>query len=377
MKEVSDMNRIYLDYNASTPIDPLVKKVMVDAMELYGNPSSIHWAGVQSQAVIQRAREQVANLLECSPSQIVFTSGGTESNNLALIGVYQALRSRGNHIITTQVEHPSILNVCKYLETRGARVTYVEVDHEGIVSAEHIAREITDQTILISVMHANNEVGSIQPIKEIGTIARLREIAFHSDAAQSAGKISTRVDDMQVDLLSIAGHKLYAPKGVGVLYIRDRAKLSPIIHGAGHEGGLRPGTENIVQIAALGKACEIAKERVNEQDQIRELTNYLWNELLNAFGNLVVRNGHPIERLPNTLNVSFAGKKGFEILSNIPLIAASAGSACHSGSTTISPVLKAMRIEPEIALGSIRFSLGYATTQDEIDNVVEWLEQSI
>lgn len=186
------MNRIYLDYNASTPIDPLVKKVMVDAMELYGNPSSIHWAGVQSQAVIQRAREQVANLLECSPSQIVFTSGGTESNNLALIGVYQALRSRGNHLITTQVEHPSILNVCKYLETRGARVTYVEVDHEGIVSAEHIAREITDQTILISVMHANNEVGSIQPIKEIGTIARLREIAFHSDAAQSAGKISRK-----------------------------------------------------------------------------------------------------------------------------------------------------------------------------------------
>ncbi|MEX1028646.1 MAG: cysteine desulfurase family protein [Paenibacillaceae bacterium] len=371
------MNKIYLDYNASTPVDSLVKKVMVDAMELYGNPSSNHWAGVQSQQVIQGAREQVANLLGCSPSQIVFTSGGTESNNLALIGVFQALRSKGNHIITTQIEHPSILNVCKYLETQGARVTYVEVDRFGRVSPEHIDREITDQTILISVMHANNEVGTIQPIKEIGQIANLREITLHTDAAQSVGKIPTRVDDMQVDFLSIAGHKLYAPKGIGALYVRDRAKLSPILHGAGHEGGIRPGTENIVQIAALGKACEIAEWRINEQDQIRELTNYLWNELQIAFGNRVVRNGHPIERLPNTLNVSFVGRKGFEILNNMPEIAASAGSACHSGSTTISPVLKAMRIDPEIALGSIRFSLGCATTQDEIDNVVEWLEQSI
>lgn len=310
------MNNIYLDYNASTPIDPLVKKIMLETMGVYGNPSNNHWAGVQSQVVLQRAREQVAKLLGCFSSQIVFTSGGTEANNLALIGQFQALRNRGNHIITTQIEHPSILNVCKYLASQGARITYVEVDRLGRVSPLTIEREITDQTILISVMHANNEVGTIQPIKEIGRIAKQREIAFHTDAAQSVGKIQTHVDEMEVDFLSIAGHKIYAPKGIGALYIRDRSKLSPIMHGAGHEGGLRPGTENIVHIAALGVACEIAEERKNEQDRIRKLTDYFWNELQKKFDGRVVLNGDPVERLPNTLNVSFVGVKGFEVLQN-------------------------------------------------------------
>lgn len=364
---------IYLDFNASTPIATEVAEAMKPFLsQHFGNPSSHHWAGVPAKEAVEQARRQVADLLQCRPSEIIFTSGGSESNNHAIKGIFFTLKEKGNHIITTQIEHPAIINPCRFLEKLGAEVTYIGVDQYGRVDPEEIEKAITSKTIFITVMHANNEVGTIQLIEEISRIARKHGILFHTDAAQSVGKIHTKVDELGVDLLSIAGHKLYAPKGVGALYIRNGTFIEPLIHGAGHESGRRAGTENILLIIGLGKACEVAKKYLNDLKMI-DLRDRFWGLLKNNFGSKVVLNGHPTHRLPNTLNVSFVGRIGGEILSQLNGVAASTGAACHSGSVELSPVLKAMRISSDVGMGAIRFSLGRTTTLDEIERVANLL----
>lgn len=372
--EVSKMKRIYLDYNASTPLAPEVIKALEPFLTAhYGNPSSQHWAGKPAREAVERARGQVADLLGCSPEEIVFTSGGTESNNHAIKGAYFALQHKGNHIITTQVEHPATLQPCKFLERLGAAVTYLPVDSTGMVDPDAVRKAITARTVLISVMHANNEVGTIQPIAEISHIAREREILFHTDAAQSIGKISAKVSELGIDLLSIAGHKVYAPKGVGVLYIRKGTKLEPLVHGAGHESGRRAGTENVILDVALGAACELAGSWIG-MPEVRKLRDFFWSRLDALLGKSVSLNGHPTERLPNTLNVSFVGQSAADVLSKLEGVAASTGSACHEGSVKLSPVLKALGIKKEVGLGAIRFSLGRGTTRSEIDYVIDQLQ---
>jgi cysteine desulfurase len=321
---------------------------------------------------VEKARTQVAALLHCSSHEVVFTGGGSESNNHALKGVFFAQGGRVGHIVTTQIEHPAVVNPCRFLERFGASVTYLPVDRFGLVDPEDVRHAITPHTILISVMHANNEVGTLQPISEIARIARKRGILCHTDAAQSAGKIPVRVDELGVDLLSLAGHKLYAPKGVGALYVRQGVCLEPLIHGASHESGRRAGTENVLLDVALGAACELAQAWL-AVESIRQLRDLFWELLQARFGEQMVLNGHPTERLPNTLNVSFVGKIGSTILSGLKDVAASTGSACHSGSVELSPVLKAMQVPPEIGMGAIRFSLGRTTTREEIEQVVSRL----
>lgn len=372
-----ETQRIYLDYNASTPIDPQVAEAMKPYLSHhFGNPSSLHWAGIPAKEAVEHARKQIADLLQCRPNEIVFTSGGSESNNHAIKGIFFALKEKGNHIITTQIEHPAVLNPCRFLETLGAEVTYVGVDSYGRVNPEEVEKAITKKTILITVMHANNEVGTIQPIQEISKIAKKHGIVFHTDAAQSVGKIETRVDELGVDLLSVAGHKIYAPKGVGVLYIREGTPIEPLIHGAGHESGRRAGTENLLLIVGLGKACEIAKRYLSD-NRIFDLRERFCKLLQDDFGKKVVLNGHPVHRLPNTLNISFVGKVGAEILSELDGVAASTGAACHSGSVELSPVLKAMEIAPEVGMGAIRFSLGRTTTVQELETVIQLLKNAL
>jgi len=367
--------RIYLDFNASTPIAPEVAEAMRPFLsQHFGNPSSHHWAGEPAREAVENARRQVADLLQCHPSEIVFTSGGSESNNHAIKGVFYALKERGNHIITTQIEHPAVLNPCRFLEKTGAEVSYVGVDQYGRVDPKDIEKTITSKTILITVMHANNEVGTIQPIEEISKISKKNGILLHADAAQSAGKIDTRVNNLGVDLLSVAGHKVYAPKGIGALYIREGTPIEPLIHGAGHESGRRAGTENVLLIVGLGKACEIAKKYLKD-DKIRDLRDRFWKLLQENLGSGIVLNGHPTHRLPNTLNVSFVGKVGGEILSQMGGVAASTGAACHSGSVELSPVLKAMKIPPDVGMGTIRFSLGRSTTSEELGRVIQLLKK--
>ncbi len=368
-------NRIYLDFNASTPIAPEVAEAMKPFLaQHFGNPSSHHWAGEPAKEAVEHARMQVADLLQCHPSETVFTSGGSESNNHAIKGVFFAQKEKGNHIITTQIEHPAILNPCRFLEKLGAKVSYVGVDQYGKVDPKDIEKAITTKTILITVMHANNEVGTIQPIEEISKIARRYGILLHTDAAQSVGKMDTKVDKLGVDLLSMAGHKLYAPKGVGALYIREGTPIEPLIHGAGHESGMRAGTENVLLIVGLGKACEIAVKYLND-NKILGLRDRFWELLQKNFGSGVVLSGHPTNRLPNTLNVCFVGKIGGEILSQLDGVAASPGAACHSGSVELSPVLKAMGVSPEVGMGAIRFSLGRTTTIQELEMVIRLLKK--
>jgi cysteine desulfurase len=371
-----EVKKIYLDFNASTPIASEVAEAMRPFLsQHFGNPSSRHWAGIPAKEAVERARQQVAELLQCSPSEIVFTSGGSESNNHAIKGVFFTLKEKGNHIITTQIEHPAVINPCRFLEKLGAEVTYVPVDQYGSVDPQDIQRAITPRTILITVMHANNEVGTIQPIEKISEIAKERGIILHTDAAQSVGKIPTRADHLRIDLLSIAGHKLYAPKGIGALYIRKGTPIEPLIHGAGHESGRRAGTENVLLIVGLGKACEVANRYVGDT-KMCSMRDRFWKLLQDNFGKAVVLNGHPLNRLPNTLNISFVGKTGGEILSRLAGVAASTGAACHSGSVELSPVLKAMGISPEVGMGAIRFSIGRTTTLEEIDAVVRLLNNA-
>jgi cysteine desulfurase len=369
--------RIYLDYNASTPIDPAVAAAMKPFLEdHYGNPSSDHWAAATAKAALETARGQTAALLGCQNNEIVFTSGGSEANNLALKGVFFALRDKGDHIVTTRIEHPAIIEPCRFLERLGARVTYLPVDGTGRVDPDGLRRAITPRTILVSIMHANNEVGTIEPIEDCARIAHEHGILFHTDAAQSVGKVPTRVNELGVDLLSIAGHKVYAPKGVGALFVRRGVSLEPLIHGAGHEGGRRAGTESALLAVGLGKACELALD-LTAMDRMRTLRDHYWQALREQFGNRVALNGHPTHRLPNTLSVSFVGRIGAEILERLDGVAASTGSACHSGRIELSPVLEAMEITPEVGMGAIRFSLGRATTRDEINTVVECLTETL
>jgi cysteine desulfurase len=362
---------IYLDYNASTPIDPRVAAVMRPLLDgPFANPSATHPGGRAAKVLLDRARAQVADLLGSSPDEIVFTSGGSEADNLALTGVYFALKGRGDHVITTAVEHPAILGPLSFLERFGARVTVIPVDRTGMIDPEDVRRAITSRTILVSVMQANNEVGTIEPIAEVAAIAHEHGVLVHTDAAQSIGKIRTRVDELGVDLLTIAGHKLYAPKGVGALYVRRGVTLEPLIHGAGHESGRRAGTESVLLAAALGEACEVASD-LRPLEETRRLRDRLWEGLHARFGEGVVLNGHLTDRLPNTLNVSFVGRVGADILAALDDVAASTGAACHADSVELSPVLRAMGVPPIVGMGAVRLSLGRMTTEDEIDEVLE------
>jgi cysteine desulfurase len=371
------MRQIYLDYNASTPIDAAVAEAMRPFLDdAFGNPSSGHWAGVPAKAELDRARSQVAALLGASPDEIVFTSGGSEANNLAIKGTFFAPNRRGAHIITSAIEHPAVLAPCRFLERLGGSVTYLSVDRTGLINPDDARRAITPQTLLISIMHGNNEVGTIQPLAEIGAIARRHGIHFHTDAAQSVGKIPTKVDELGVDMLTIAGHKLYAPKGVGALYVRRGLELEPVIHGAGHELGRRAGTESALLAVGLGTACMMAAD-LAPMIRIQALRDRLWQALQEVFGEGVALNGHPTHRLPNTLNVSFVGRIGGDILGQLRDVAASTGSACHSGRIELSPVLAAMRVPERTGMGAIRFSLGKHTTSAEIDEVVARLAEIV
>ena len=371
------MDRIYFDYNATTPLAPEVALAMRPLMEgEFGNASSSHWAGQRARDAVENARSQVATLLHCESSEIVFTSGGTEANNSALAGVFfrQQAKSRP-HFIISSVEHPSVAKTCDFLEQLGAEITRVPVDRFGTVDPAEIRRAIHSSTVLISVMHANNEVGTIQPIKAIAAIARECNVLMHTDAAQSVGKVPVDATDLGVDLLTVAGHKMYAPQGVGALFIRTGVRLEPWLHGAGHESGRRAGTENVMQIMGLGAACELAEQWIH-QSAVRDLRDAFWQRLHDQFGERVVLNGHPEQRLPNTLNVSFPGHHGHDILSRIPELAASTGSACHAGSHHLSPVLSAMGVPESSGLGAIRFSLGRASTLGEVEAVVEQLAKA-
>jgi cysteine desulfurase len=370
------MEPIYLDYNATTPIAPEVGAAMRPCLDdLWGNPSSAHPYGHRAHAAVAAARREVALLLGCAPEEVIFTGGGSEANNQAIKGIAEALRARGDHIVTTAIEHPAVLQPCRYLESRGFRVTFLPVDTMGRVDPEAVRAAITPRTILITVMHANNEVGTLQPIAEIAAIARERGVLLHSDAAQSVGKIATHVADLGVDLLTLAGHKLYAPKGVGALYVRAGVALPPLIHGAGHEGGRRAGTENLPGIVGLGAACALARrERPELEARLRRLRDRL-HEGLAARVPAVALNGHPDHRLPNTLNLSFPGTTGDALLGRTREIAASTGSACHAGHAEPSPVLVAMGIPPDRALSAVRLSLGRNSTEREIDRAVSLLAE--
>lgn len=366
------MKSIYLDYNATTPIDPRVAEAMLPFIhQHFGNPSSSHIFGVTAKKAVEKARRQIAAMLHARVEEVIFTSGGTESNNYAIKGIARAYRKKGNHIITSAVEHPAVLEVCRYLEKYGWSVTYLPVDDHGLVDPQQVEDAVTPQTILITVMHANNEVGTIQPIDEIAAIAHQHGILIHTDAAQSIGKIPTHVDELQVDLLSIAGHKLYAPKGIGALYIRSGTTLEKLIHGANHEMDMRAGTENVIEIVGLGEACAIIEEKLVEyQDHMRKMRDRLEAGLLARFPHVRI-NGHPDRRLPNTASLSFKGIEANIILSELHNVAASAGAACHSDHVAVSSVLEAMRVPLEYAMGTVRFSVGRFTTVQEIDQALD------
>jgi len=366
---------IYLDYNASTPIDPAVAAAMLPFVkEHHGNPSSGHWASIGAKAALETARAQIAGLLGCHEDEIIFTSGGSEANNLAIKGLFFARRDKDDHIVTTQIEHPAITEPCRFLERLGARITYLPVDGAGRIDPDDLRKAITPRTIFVSIMHANNEVGTIQPIEDCARIAQEYAVPFHTDAAQSVGKVSSNVGQLGVDLLSIAGHKVYAPKGIGALFVRRGLSIEPLIHGAGHERGRRAGTESALLAVGLGQACELARN-LAPLDRVRILRDHFWQQLQQQFGNRVALNGHLTHRLPNTLNVSFVGRIGNEILAQLNGVAASTGSACHSGRIELSPVLQAMGVAPEVGMGAVRFSLGRGTTRDEIDAVVDRLTE--
>ncbi len=365
------MNPVYLDYNATTPIDPRVAEEMLPYIyEHFGNPSSGHLFGRNANDGVNVARRRVAEMLECHSDELVFTSGGTESNNYAIKGALAANRSRGNHMITSAVEHPAVIEVCKFLETRGYRVTYLPVDEYGMVDPGQVAEAITPQTTLVSIMHANNEVGTIEPIEAIAEVAHRHGALLHADCAQSVGKIPVRVDELGVDLLTIAGHKLYAPKGIGALYVRRGVALEKQMHGAGHEGDWRAGTENVIHMAALGRACELIRHNLPDyQRQMAEMRDRLEAGLKSAFAEIRI-NGHPSKRLPNTSSVSFKRVEANTVLAEMVNLAASAGAACHSDRVEVSSVLEAMGVPLEYAMGTLRFSVGRYTTPEEIDRAV-------
>jgi cysteine desulfurase len=364
---------IYLDYNGTTPHDPEVIAVMRPYLETeFGNPSSSHWYGIRPKKAVEKARQQVAGMLNCEAEDVFFTSGGTESNNHAIKGMARALKDKGRHIITSTVEHPAVLEVCDHLKNEGFETTRVGVDDTGRVCADAVADAIRPDTILITIMHANNEVGTLQPLDDIARLARQKDICIHTDAAQSAGKIATDVQKMNVDLLSIAGHKIYAPKGIGALYVKKGLLPEKFCHGAGQEMGWRAGTENVLEIVGLGKACEMADRSLEHTGRhLTAMRDRLHNRLTAQLDDIRL-NGHPIERLPNTLSLSFKGLEANRILEEIGLeVAASAGAACHSDTVTVSHVLEAMQIPMQWAKGTVRFSTGRMTTPEQIDKTVD------
>jgi cysteine desulfurase len=374
------MRPIYLDYNATTPIDPAVLEVMLPYFQRdFGNPSSTHPYGKTAHDAVEHARRQVAELLGAHADEIVFTGGGSEASNLALKGT-ALQKQRGcyaAHIVTSTIEHPATLQPCEFLRLLGCQITQVGVDDQGIIDPTAIAAALKAGPALVSIMHANNEVGTLQPLQEIARIAQQHGTLVHTDAAQSLGKVPVNVKELGVDLLTVAGHKLYAPKGVGVLYVRRGVKLEPLIHGAGHESGRRAGTENVPYIVGLGKACELARQSLPAATaRLRMLRDRLWERLRSALGQRVVLNGHPDQRLPNTLNVSFLGQVGADFLARVPQIAASTGSACHEGKVSLSPVLAAMRVPLEIGKGAVRLTVGRFTTEEEIDRAAAALVQT-
>jgi cysteine desulfurase len=364
---------IYLDYNATTPIDPAVVEAMEPYLrEQFGNPSSDHAYGERTRAAVQIARAQLAALLDAAPEEVVFTGGGSEANNLAIKGVAYALRARGNHLITSAVEHPAVAEPLRFLERQSYQVTTLPVDADGRVDPDLVAAAITERTILVSIMHANNEVGTLQPIRAIAEIAHARGVLVHTDAAQTIGKLPVRLPDLGVDLLTVAGHKFYAPKGVGALIVRKGVPLEPLIHGAGHEGGRRAGTENVPYVVGLGRAAELAMERLPVyQERVGALRDTLHRRILERVSSAIL-NGHPVERLPNTLNLGFPGVNAATLLAAIrDQVACSTGSACHAGHAAASQVLLAMGRDLELAAAALRLSVGWATTAEEVQQAAE------
>jgi cysteine desulfurase len=371
------MKSIYLDYNASTPIAPQVLEEMLPYLKgTYGNPSSSHAFGAACRAGVEQARERVALLLGCEATEIIFTSGATESNNMVIKGVAKAA-GKGKHFITTRIEHPAILEPCRHIERFGYSVTYLPVDRFGLVDPADLEKAIRPDTALVSIMHSNNEVGTIQDIRELARIASSRGVLFHTDAAQSVGKVRVQVEELGVDFLTVAGHKFYAPKGIGALYIKNGKTLLPLLHGAGHERGLRPGTENAAFIVGLGAACMDAMPLLDtEGPRQKALGQRLFDGLQRA-GLKVHLNGHPGKKLPNTWNISFEGFDAPSVMEALSGVAVSPGAACHGDLIEPSHVLAAMGTDPALARGAIRFSLGRETTEGEIDTVVEMLQRKL
>lgn len=370
------MRKIYLDYAATTPTHPeVIKKMLPFFDQLYGNPSSIYQLAQRAKGQVEEAREKVAALINAGVEEIIFTSGGTEADNMALKGISYANREKGNHIVTSKIEHHAVLNTCRWLEKQGFKITYVDVDRYGMVNLDQLKDSLTDRTILISIMHANNELGTIEPVQEISRIARERGICFHTDAVQTVGKLPVDVKELGVDLLSLSAHKIYGPKGTGALYIRKGVKISPLIHGGHHERGKRAGTENVPGIVGLGKACEIAAEQMAaEEEKLESLRDRLYEGLCKRIDEVVL-NTHPRRRLPGVLNICVKYVEGESMLINLDLegIYASSGSACTSGSLEPSHVLLAIGIPPEVSHGSLRFSLGRETMREDIERVIEVL----
>jgi cysteine desulfurase len=380
------MNPIYLDYNATTPLDPAVLEAMLPFLrDNFGNPSSSHAYGKLAHRAVNIARAQVAEFLGAQPDEIVFTGGGTEASNHAIKGAALSQPrglfrrwAKGAHVVISAVEHPATTAPCEFLAKLGCKVTTVPVDRQGTVDLQVMKKALDRNVTLVSVMHANNEVGTIQPIREIAAMSRDRGALIHTDAAQSLGKIPVKVNDLGVDLLTVAGHKLYAPKGIGALYVRRGTRLENLIHGAGHESGRRAGTENVPYIVGLGMACQIARQGLTAATtRLGHLRDRLWRHLQNRLGERVILNGHPENRLPNTLNVCFIGQVGADLLERVPEVAASTGSACHEGVIAQSPVLCAMRVPPEVGKGAVRLSVGRFITEDEVDRAADLLIRAV
>jgi len=372
--------RIYLDYAATTPTHPLVLKAMLPWFtDGFGNPSSIHSFGQEAKGAIEEAREKVAGLIRAKSEEIVFTGSGTEADNFAIKGVAYAKEHKGKHIITTTIEHHAVIEPCKFLEKRGFKVTYLPVDKDGLIDPGEVKKAITDETILISVMHANNEIGTIEPIEEIAKIANEREICLHTDAVQTVGHLPINLDELKVDLLSISAHKFYGPKGVGALYIRKGTKIVPFMHGGEQEHRRRASTQNVPGIVGFGKACELAQRKmVQEKERLEALRDKLISGILDRIDHVRL-NGHPTQRLPNNVNISLEFVEGESILLNLDLvgIAASTGSACSSSVLEASHVLLALGLPHESAHSSLRLTLGQETTGKDIDYVLEKLPQIV
>ena len=369
------MRRIYLDYAATTPAAPEVVAAMIPYFgDVFGNPSSIYFCGQEARQALEQARTNVSQLIRAQGDEIIFTSGGTESNNFAIKGIASANTQKGNHIITSCIEHHAVIKTCRFLEKIGYIITYLPVDKYGLVNPDNVRGALTTKTILISIMHANNEVGTIQPIAEISRIAREEGIYFHTDAVQTVGHIPINVEKLGVDLLSISAHKLYGPKGVGALFVKKGTRITPLMHGGEQEEGRRAGTENVPGIVGFGKAAEIARNEM-EQEAIHLTT--LRDKLIHGLENIeeTQLNGHPQQRLPNNINVSIAFIEGEAMLVNLDIegICASTGSACSSASNEPSHVLAGMGLPPEQARGSLRFTLGKWTTNGDIERVLEVL----